>query len=258
MKAARQLSLEFTSTHTIIKLDAGHAEFTLDFFSPVSLTDYVRQSLPYSYLTVTAHPASNSHSTVEIFSGIDESWTAQNSSVKADFQTTGDAQMLILSGTASIPFTESNQMATYGDAVFASELNGDEGSLTCGSGTLSSLLSIFGATGSFVDTSTTFTPGNLVACAHNLGRLSSNASATFAVGLQRSEAIQYFDGSQTMTQTGYYRSMYKTVPEAVSHFLGDYRAALLESESLDRRVVDMGKKLSTNYADILEASVRQR
>lgn len=54
--AATTESVSFTSSHTFVNLTAGAASVTLDFFSPVlpRKEDYVRQSLPYSYLTVTA------------------------------------------------------------------------------------------------------------------------------------------------------------------------------------------------------------
>lgn len=40
--------VEFTSTHSLFDLTAGSVEFTLDFFSPVSPSNYLRQSLPFS------------------------------------------------------------------------------------------------------------------------------------------------------------------------------------------------------------------
>lgn len=39
---------EFTSTHTLFTVKAGSVTFTLDFFSPVSPSNYLRQSLPFS------------------------------------------------------------------------------------------------------------------------------------------------------------------------------------------------------------------
>lgn len=39
---------KFTSTHSLFDLTAGSVAFTLDFFSPVSPSNYLRQSLPFS------------------------------------------------------------------------------------------------------------------------------------------------------------------------------------------------------------------
>jgi hypothetical protein len=39
---------EFTTTHSLFDLTAGGIAFTLDFFSPVSPSNYLRHSLPFS------------------------------------------------------------------------------------------------------------------------------------------------------------------------------------------------------------------
>lgn len=39
---------EYTATHTIFTLSAGSVSFKLDFLSPVSPSNYLRQSLPFS------------------------------------------------------------------------------------------------------------------------------------------------------------------------------------------------------------------
>jgi hypothetical protein len=46
--AATVLKGEFTSTHTYFTLEAGGTNLTLDFLSPVSPSNYLRQSLPFS------------------------------------------------------------------------------------------------------------------------------------------------------------------------------------------------------------------
>lgn len=46
--AAKVLKGEFTSTHTYFTLVAGETNLTLDFLSPVSPSNYLRQSLPFS------------------------------------------------------------------------------------------------------------------------------------------------------------------------------------------------------------------
>jgi hypothetical protein len=69
---ATVVSASYTSTHSIFVLQAGGARFTLDFFSPVSATNFVRQSLPFSYLSVTTD--TTTMSAVQIYSDIDGSW----------------------------------------------------------------------------------------------------------------------------------------------------------------------------------------
>lgn len=48
IQPAKVRRAEFTSTHTLFDLTAGGLALRLDFFSPVSPSNYLRQSLPFS------------------------------------------------------------------------------------------------------------------------------------------------------------------------------------------------------------------
>ena len=70
---AQVISGEYTSTRIIFVVTAGKATFTLEFFSPVSPKNFVRQSPSFSYLTITA--SSQDHLPIQVYSTIDSSWT---------------------------------------------------------------------------------------------------------------------------------------------------------------------------------------
>lgn len=53
IRPAKVRRAEFTATHTIFDLVAGPVAVTLDFLSPVSPSNYLRQSLPFSRLFIT-------------------------------------------------------------------------------------------------------------------------------------------------------------------------------------------------------------
>jgi hypothetical protein len=80
---------------------------------------------------------------------------------------------------------------------------------------------------------------------------------TFAVGFDRTDAINYLGD----TQTGYYRTRWPTIPEAVDFVLQDYENVDSASQKFDREVRDRSEAVSDvfgdQYADIVEASVRQ-
>ena len=73
----------------------------------------------------------------------------------------------------------------------------------------------------------------------------------------RADAINYLG----QTQTGYYRSKWPTIPEAVEYFLQSYDDANAASKTVDKEVRQRAEAVSTafgsKYADIIEASVRQ-
>ena len=246
---AEQVNIEYTSTRTTITLQAAAITFALDFFSPVSPKDYVRQSMPYSYLTVSASniPAS---SAVYIMTAIDDSWTAQSPRTQATFSKTSNSSFFTLGGTDSTEFTEDDDMATWGNFVLAAASQSK--SLTYQIGSDNVVLSNFELSGSLGSQTADYSSGDLVAFSYHLPTGAPSSNITFAVGLEQDLAIQFL----SELETGYYHSLYDTIEDVVDHFFADEVAARTEGAELDAQVVSMGQAISTNYSDILEASVR--
>lgn len=250
-----QTALEFSSTHTIITSQSELLTFSLDFFSPVDLDDYVRQSLPYSYLTVTVEGASGS--SLEIFSAIDGSWTGQNQAPQTTRSTLDDIEFFTLSPHSPITFAEVNQTAQWGEWVFASR-TGSADNKSCGQGSPSAMLHAFKESGnlSFVSDSEPAAT-DLVACSVGFGSSPGNASTTFIIGLHQDYLINYMEEDGMKPQIGYYRSKFDTVEAAVPFVFDDYDNALSKSTILDQRIRELGAELGQNYTDILESNVLQ-
>jgi hypothetical protein len=255
--AATTNGVTYTSSHTLITVTAGKARFVLDFFSPVlpGNQDYVRQSLPYSYLTVTARGTSLQLVDVQILSAIDQTWTAQNGAAELNYTTSGNAGLFWFYNPNQVPFTEVSDMATYGSVVFAAT-TGSKVTHACD--TAANVYDAFVSKGSL--------PGSDICAGTNLAALSKDlglvdailaGGVTFAVGFDREEAINYLGN----TQTGYYRSKWSTVPAAVEYFLDDYDSvhatSLLFDATVRTRSQAVSLKFGSQYADIVEASVRQ-
>ena len=247
VKMATQSSISFTSTHTLLHLQAGPAKLTLDFFSPSSLTDYTRQSLPYSYLSVSIDEGQSSLPSITVLSAIDDSWTAQQGNVDAQFQPATGSSMVSLTGKRSIAFSEKKQMATWGHTVLAAP---SKKASTYQIGAASAVHAAFVSSGGLPNTGGTYGEGSLAAMAQPL---SADAPSTFASGIQQDRAIQFLGDAQSP----YYASKYQGLVNVTEHFLDDYAAALKESQQLDYRVRNIGNKVSSNYADILEGHMRQ-
>ena len=250
LEPAKQLDIRWTSTHTIVALQAGHVSFTLDFFSPVSINDYVRQSIPYSYLTISAQNTKR-EDTVDIFTAIDQTWTSQNIT-EASFTQTKSSQFFKISGKNSIPLTEKNDMATYGSVVLAASSKICK--ISHQTGPAEEIFKQISNSGSLKSNpSSQYQSGNLVALSYSIPDCSKPAPVTFAVGFERSPTIMWLN----KPQAAYYQSKLNSTSEVVDYFFADHPAAQHESETLDTEVRRLGTTLSENYADILEAHVAQ-
>lgn len=249
--AATQTGIEFTATHTIITLTAAEATVTLDFFSPVSPSNYIRQSLPYSYLTVNV--SSSSAQDIQIFSGVDDSWSGISGDLLADVQTGNDGETVFfnVSNPSETVFTENDQMPAWGSIVFGSKPT-TSSTLTYQYASRSTVQQAFVADGALAGTTTSYVEDYVFGLSHDFGS-STSASATFAVGYDRAQSINFLGTSYS----GYYMSEYPTPASALPAFLADYESAYAESVTFDARVVAAGEAFSTNYTDLLEQSARQ-
>ena len=242
----------FTSTHSIFTLEAGPETFILDFLSPVSPQNLLRQSLPFSYLTISV--GGGSADSVQIYSDIDSSWTGKPDDAEWGFTGSDSTAIFHLSPADGTPFTQSEeQQALWGETIYASR-SSSQSSLSSASGALSTIRSQFIRNGTLTGNHMDWSSDGVVGLAHDLGKASERVSVTFAIGNVREKVINYVGNAQT----GYYRSQYTDAASAVSHFLDDYSDAASEAARLDALVQQGGESShSSNYSDILALSLRQ-
>lgn len=251
--AIQQGPVNYTSTHTYVKLAAGEAEVTLDFFSPVSPNQLTRQSMPYSYLTVGVSAPKKTD--VQIFSAIDHTWTAEGSGITVDVADAANTTLYTLKNPDAIPFVERNDRAAWGTTVFASQAQ-QSSLLSVGCDTPETLHTDFVRSGGLGSGKAPFACRGdaLFGFAHQLKGVKDAKSVTFAVGLYREWAINYHG----KPQTPYFRSQYPDIPSSINAFFADYQSAWQESQGLDKLVRSQATQIGgANYSDILEASVRQ-
>ena len=252
--AASVVSAEYTATHTIFVLSAGITTFTLDFFSPVSPNNYVRQSLPFSYLTISVRASGTSSPRIQLYCDIDETWTGQAGNTVSNFTSSAGTSIFQLSVNGADTYSENgNDMALWGKVVLASASSSS--TITSSqSGSPDAVRNKFAASGSLSNNTPAYAPGDVVGIAQDLGMIATEKSVTFAIGYEREEAINYFGNART----GYYRATYPDTVSAVSFFLSDYTAANNESHyidsSLKTKAVAAG---GSNYSDIILLSTRQ-
>lgn len=249
--AATQKSIGYTATHTIVELDAGAASIVVDFFSPVSPNNHLRQSLPFSYVTVSVTGSSN----VQILSAIDDSWYGKPGGLVSQHQSTGSSSMISLTDPSAVDYMQVNNMAAWGSIVLATSQAGSS-SVSYQSGLADVLFSGFIESGSLDAKLPSYATGNLIAFAQNLGEVASTStsSVTFAVGQYRDNVINYLGDDQV----GFFKSKYDSVLDTVDGFLNDYESACVESQALDKAILGETSLISSNYTDLTTAAVRQR
>lgn len=249
--AATQKSINYTATHTIAELDAGAASIVVDFFSPVSPNNHLRQSYPFSYVTITVAGSSD----VQILSAIDDSWYGQPGKLVSQYQKTGATSMISLTDPSAVDYAEVNAMAAWGSIVLATSQAGSS-SVSYQTGPADNVFSKFVESGSLDGTSPTYITGDWIAFAQKLSSVSSTStsSITFAVGQYRDKLVNYLGNDQV----GFFKSTYSGLLDVVDGFLDDYESAYSESQTLDKAIYSETGSISSNYTDLTTAAVRQR
>ncbi|EKG18285.1 protein of unknown function DUF1793 [Macrophomina phaseolina MS6] len=238
----------FTSTHTIFTLTAGDATITLDFFSPVSPNNYRRQSMPFSFLTVTASGNDGATPSVQIYSDIDDSWTGQSASTTFTQNTAGDTTVYRIRNNNQVTYGELNEMAQWGYAVWGARADSHQ------SGSPSTVRGQFISNGTLTNATEAWSSGAVVGLAFDLGTVSTPSSAVYAIGYIRELAINY----RGSPWTPYYRAYNPDWADAIDHFIDVHDDCVTESQALDSQVQSLGESTGgSNYTAILELSVRQ-
>ncbi|OJJ39889.1 hypothetical protein ASPWEDRAFT_49741 [Aspergillus wentii DTO 134E9] len=252
-KAATVTGASFTSTHSTFTLEAGSRTFTLDFLSPVSPKNLLRQSLPFAYLTISVSGASDG-SSVQIYSDIDSSWTGQPDNSKWHITTNDTTSIYHLGPVNGATFSQTDPgQALWGETAYATRPS-NQSNLTSASGPLSSIRSQFVSNGALSNSHAEWTSDGVAGFAHDLGKVTDKTSVTFAIGHVRERVIDYVGNAQA----GYYWAKYPGTVQVASHFLDDYAGAASESTALDNLIQTGGEDAyGSNYSGILALSLRQ-
>ncbi|KAL8689069.1 MAG: hypothetical protein Q9218_005177, partial [Villophora microphyllina] len=252
VQPATVLSAEYTSTHSVFTLTAGNATLKLDFLSPVSPSNYIRQSLPFSYMTVSA--SNTGRASVQVYADIDETWTGQSGNTAANSSISGQTSVFQLSVNGAATYAQNAMdQALWGQSVFGVRSSNSSQS-TLQSGSPASVRGLFAANGTLSGATPAYGTGDVVALAEDLGSVASSASITYAIGYTRDAAVNYLGKARA----SYYTATYKDPISAVCHFFDDYADAAAESSSLDSNIDSKATNVAgTNYSDIVALSVRQ-
>ncbi|KAF7890953.1 uncharacterized protein EAF02_001278 [Botrytis sinoallii] len=244
-------SAKYTSTHSIFNVTAGNVTFSLDFFSPVSTGNYLRQSLPFSYLTISA--GTTAATDVQIYSDISGTWTGQTESSSWTFTKQNTTSAFSIRANNRATYSEASDQALWGEAIYSSQPSSTS-TLTTESGDRTAVRKVFSDTGALSGILGTWSADGVTGISHDLGSVTETSSVTYAVGYVREAAVNYLG----IPYTGYYRATYPKTIDALEHFFEDYDDALAESQTIDSELSAAATQVAgTNYSDITTLSLRQ-
>jgi hypothetical protein len=261
--ALQQTLLEVTPTRSIFTLEGGGLQFTVEYFSPIEPGDVRRQSIPLSYVQVSAQSIDGQTHDVQVYADISGEWCSGDDSqviTWAPSQVTSGRQTLqvwtVQLQTQQV-LTEQDQQAAWGSMVWATPVTAR---FSYQSGQDVVVRGQFVDNGVLADTNDT----NYRAISDNwpvfglcadLGQVSGQAvSVPLVIGQVRTPAVSYLGQDLQPLWTSYFASW----QDMLGFFVTDLAAAARRADSLDRRITaDARAAGGTAYAGLCAIALRQ-
>jgi Domain of unknown function (DUF5127)/Domain of unknown function (DUF4965)/Domain of unknown function (DUF1793) len=265
-RALDQTLLEVTPTRSRFHLQGGGVSLVVEFLSPVEVGDLRRQSIPMSYVLMTASSLDGHSHDVQIYADISGEWVSGDDS---QLITWAPAQVPYASGTLQAwtvelqsqqPLTEQGQQAAWGSMVWATPNSPGSGTLTYQSGQDVVVRAQFVDNGTLTNSNDT----NYRAISDNwpvfgfcadLGTVAgSPVTVPVSIGQVRTPAVSYLGTSLAPWWT----SEFSSWQDMLAFFHDDLAAARRRADSLDASVTsDAESAGGRQYAGLCDLSLRQ-
>ncbi|EMD40769.1 hypothetical protein CERSUDRAFT_111353 [Gelatoporia subvermispora B] len=260
--SATQQSVNITATQSTFVLSAGAVDITATFLSPVEPGDLVRQSLPFSYLAITATSNDGKPHAVKLYTDISAEWVSGNDNQIVEWNTTiGDFITYEVHLQNETQFQDVGDRIQYGSVYYTVE---NTTGLTYQIGQDSVVRTQF--VNQSVLTNTLDTDFRAIsdrwpvfAFAHDLGDVSNtSAPIVYSIGSVRDPAIQYVVANNaTQDRSLYFWSNFSSIDDAIAFFMQDYSGASSRAAALDSKINTDASAVSADYAALVALSVRQ-
>ncbi|QRV97100.1 DNA polymerase 1 [Ceratobasidium sp. AG-Ba] len=259
---ATQKSVAFTATKSTFVLSAGPVDLTVQFLSPVEPTDYLRQSLPFSYMTLSAKSTDGASHKVQYYTDISAEWVSGDNSLLAKWSTSNVTDAIVHRVTLQnpTPFAEVDDHTQYGSAYYGIRQGAG---LTYASGADATLRSTFMSSGvlpNAQDTQFRAISDQWPVFAFAKESDSNGSEVVFAVGHVRDPLVQYIvAGNRLEERHPFWMSKYPTANDAISAFLSmeEYSHAVSAASALDAKIQTDASAIHEDYASIVALSARQ-
>jgi glutaminase A-like protein/uncharacterized protein DUF5127/uncharacterized protein DUF4964 len=262
-RALEQTKLEVTPTRSTFTLEGGGVELVVEFLSPVEPGDLRRQSIPLSYILISARSIDGHAHDVQIYADISGEWCSSDDSQQITWQ---PSQASYPNGTLQIwsvqlanqqPLTEQNQQAAWGSTVWATPA---APGLSYQSGQDIVVRGQFVSNGKLTNTNDTgYRPINdnwpVFAFCVDLGQLNGQAQTVpLSIGLVRTPAVSY----QGQDLQPLWTAKFASWQDMLGFFFADLSAARRRATGLDARITaDAEAAGGTSYAGLCAIALRQ-
>ncbi|KIM22747.1 hypothetical protein M408DRAFT_281196 [Serendipita vermifera MAFF 305830] len=255
-------AINITPTQTTYTIKCGGVDLTVAFLSPIEPSDFVRMSLPFSYMSVTATPNDGAQHSVQIYSDLSGEWLSDvtNKNMTWSSQRTSSIVYHEFTLSDAAPYTVQNGRAEYGKMYHAMLLGDGVTYQVADDRSMRGWFNRTGTLNSTVDSNFRQIADQwpCFGLSKDFGTINSASSpVVFAIGHARDPAISYQTSAGPQARSLYYRTQFATDIDALSFFLNDYSAAVTSANNFDNKLNTAAAQISPNYVDLVTMAARQ-
>ncbi|KAH9077812.1 hypothetical protein EDB83DRAFT_2514525 [Lactarius deliciosus] len=236
-----------TPTQTKLAAQAGPMRFNLTFLNPIEPGDWVKQSIPFSYLSLTAESLDGAAHAVQVYSDVSGEWLSGDRSHGIRWNTTGLDGDSVICHTAKLQnpavFNEIKTQAEWGTLYYAMKA-GENVTWTAGPDDYSR--------GSFQVNGTL---NNLMD--QNSRSINSNYPI-FGISTRPRHHPSNTGSHHTPRQRSlFYKTQYPKDESLIPGFLDDFPQALLRAQQLDLKILRDTATISGALGDLVSLATAQ-
>ncbi|KAI9433016.1 hypothetical protein H4582DRAFT_2188438 [Lactarius indigo] len=253
-----------TPTQTVIAAQAGPMQVNLTFLNPIEPGDWVKQSIPFSYLALSAKSLDGAAHAVQVYSDVSGEWNSGDRGQMLRWSTTSTSDVVYHAANLQNPvvFNEINNMAEWGSFYYAMKsANGvtfkiaqdsDSRTFFVHNGTLDNQTD-----GTFRAISDKFA---VFAISRDLGTIQATEDpVVWTVGLTMDQVINYTDisGAAPRPRSLFYKTQYPNDTSLIVDFLDDFTNAYSRAQKLDQKILQVTTSVSNLLGDLVSLATAQ-
>ncbi|KAH9066268.1 hypothetical protein EDB87DRAFT_1554011 [Lactarius vividus] len=257
-------NVTISPTKTMLTAEAGHMQFNLSFLNPIEPKDWVKQSIPLSYLSLTAKSLDGAAHSVQVYSDLSAEWVSGNRSQEIFWVGIDDDSVIGYRVKRQNPTLSERATAVtkWGTLYHFMEM-GDNITLKVAENSVSRDLFLQNGMLNATDagSSPLLIPNSTVfAMSRDLGTIQATQDPiVWAVGYATDPVINYTDLSGTPPQqrSPFYKTRYSDDESLVVDFISDFANASSRAQRLDQKILQDAASFSGPLGDLVSLTTAE-
>ncbi|KAF8273701.1 hypothetical protein EI94DRAFT_1715629 [Lactarius quietus] len=268
MNPVNVTDMVITPTQTVVAAQAGPMQVNLTFLNPIEPRDWIKQSIPFSYLAFSAQSLDGAAHNVQVYSDVSGEWNSGDHSQVIHWSTASTNNIFYHMVRLQNPvlFEEINNQAEWGSFYYAI---GSADNITLeiaqGSNSRQSFIQNGVLNNQTVSTSGSISQDSnfvVFAISRNLDLIHATEDpVVWAVGLTTNPAISYtgVSGASPQQRSLYYKNHYHDTDDTllIVDFLNNFANASSSAQQLDQKILQGAASVSDLLGDLVSLATAQ-